>query len=182
MTRTGSRGTIKEPVDQAQQVRGLGEVHVIDVEANGLGGQRAIVHHADPVGFEHPSQHFLLGASEVKTLFARFGRQFDGGSEGGGNVVGRQSGKVSQIIDMLGHFLVFGVQRQRRREVGPGYLGMAGDLRLIRILDQFSDAVLAGDLQSARNRGIGGIHFAALAKAFSASSTSPFSMARTPWA
>ena len=62
------------------------------------------------------------------------------------NGVGGQSGEVCQVIDVLGHFLVLGVQRQRLRELGPSHLGMAQEPRLIRILYQLGDAVLAGNL------------------------------------
>ena len=132
---------------QVQQVRGLKIVHVISIEADGLGGERSVIHHPEAVGFDHLSQHLLLGVVEMKALLSRLRRQSDGRSEGCGHGVGRQSSKVCQIVDMLSHLRVLGVQRQGLGELGPGHLRLAHKPGLICILDQLGDAVLACNLQ-----------------------------------
>jgi len=143
-------------------VRSPGEIHVVGVEADGLGGQGTIVHHAQTVGFDHPSQHFLLRAAEVKALFPRLRRQLNGGGEVRGNGIWRESGEVCQVIDMLGDLLVFGVKRQGLGEVGAGDLIMPLLPGFISVLYQFGDAVLACDLQVERVIVVGGIRLRGL--------------------
>ena len=74
--------------------------------------------------------------------------------------------EVGQVVDVLRHFRILRIQRQRLGELGAGHVGLAHEPCFVGILDQFGDAVLAGDLQVGGVLAVRGVRFDRLGESF----------------